>query len=88
MPKNSEVCRQSIENTTTAAQINSQNTSRKQTLSRLHENIPSKSLVSLVKPAENILQDNMQTLLTSTETRDTLDTLNIFHQNTLNNHHH
>ena len=44
-----------IENIVTTVQINSQNTSQKQLFLRLHEDISSKSLVGITKPAQKIL---------------------------------
>ena len=56
-------------------QINSQKTSKKQSSLRLYKDIPSKSLVSFEKPTENILQDKVETHLTSTDKIDTVDKL-------------
>ena len=48
---------------------------KKPSLPRLQENIPSKSVISLANPAENILKDKVQTLLMNTLNVDTVNTL-------------
>ena len=55
-------------------QMHPQNTSQKQSLLRIYEDIPSKLLIRIAKQPKNTLQSKVQNQLASTSNLDTVHT--------------